>query len=314
MGGLDGFYACRHGACLTEPLVGRRHAVRVWSGRGTYRHARNEGSLRLDVARFGRGTDPIVRVSGAGDGSQAARPVDRVFARAPAVPAGRARPAADRTAGFAHRRLHPRERDLCRPLLVRRQGGGVRRPLAVRGQGAVRGLVGGAARVQLAAPSARRRLRHHPRQCARAGRRMDFAAGLRRCRRQAAGGHRAPDHLLDQPGAAGARRFRRPVLPALPAQPDAPGPAAAAHRGRRARRRAAAAVDDRADVRVAVHGQPGAPHQGRRQAPERRARTADPARRRAHQPQSRRADRAPGRSAAAAARCSPPATCRRRRR
>ena len=73
-------------------------------------------------------------------------------------------------------------------------------------------------------------------------------------------------------------------------------------------------VDDRADVRVAVHGQPGAPHQGRRQAPDRRARPADPARRRPHQPQSRRADRAPGRPAAAAARCSPPATCRRRRR
>ena len=35
-----------------------------------------------------------------------------------------------------------------------------------------------AARVRLAAPSARRRFRHHARQCARAGRRMDHAAGL----------------------------------------------------------------------------------------------------------------------------------------
>ena len=51
---------------------------------------------------------------------------------------------------------------------------------------------------------------------------------------------------------------------------------------------------------IALHGEPGAAHQGRRQAPERRAGTADPARRRAHQPQSRRADRAAGRSPAAA--------------
>ena len=211
--------------------------------------ARSEGSPRLDVARFGRGTDPIVRLSRAGDGSQAARPVDRVFAGAAAVPARRARPAAHCATGLAYRRLDARERDLCRPLLVRRQGGGMRRTLAVRGEGAVRRLVGGAARLQLAAPSARRRFRHHPRQCTRAGRRMDLAARLERRRRQAPRGHRAPDHLLDQPGTAGARRFRRALLPALPAQPDAPGAPAAPHRGRCARRRAATAVDDRADVR-----------------------------------------------------------------
>ena len=43
---------------------------------------------------------------------------------------------------------------------------------------AVRGMGGEPARLRLAAPSARRRIRHHPRQCARAGRRMDHAAGL----------------------------------------------------------------------------------------------------------------------------------------
>ena len=124
--------------------------------------ARSEGSPRLDVARFGRGTDPIVRLSRAGDGSQAARPVDRVFAGAAAVPARRARPAAHCATGFAYRQLDARERDLCRPLLVRRQGGGVRRAFAVRGEGAVRRLVGGAARLQLAAPSARRRIPASP--------------------------------------------------------------------------------------------------------------------------------------------------------
>src|SRR5258705_12166114 len=102
-------------------------------------HARIEGELRFDVARFGRGTDPIVRLPRARDGTQAARPIDRVFARAPAVPPGRAGPAVDRAAGLAHGRFHPRERDLFRPLLVRRQGRGMRRALAVRGQTALRG-------------------------------------------------------------------------------------------------------------------------------------------------------------------------------
>ena len=71
----------------------------------------------------------------------------------------------------------PRQRNLCRPLRLRRQGRGLRRPLDLRDGAAVRGMGGGAARLRLAAPSARRRFRHHPRQCARAGRRMDRAAG-----------------------------------------------------------------------------------------------------------------------------------------
>ncbi len=61
----------------------------------------------------------------------------------------------------------------------------------------------------------------HPRQCARAGGRMDFAAGLVAsaglARRRAV----APGDLLDQPGAADSAGRRRRVLSALHAQPDA---------------------------------------------------------------------------------------------
>ena len=52
-----------------------------------------------------------------------------------------------------------------------------RSPFEIRA--AVRRMGGGAARLRLAAPSARRRVRHHPRQRARAGRRMDLACRAR---------------------------------------------------------------------------------------------------------------------------------------
>ena len=69
--------------------------------------------------------------------------------------------------------------------------------------------------------------------------------GSRRPDRLACRGRGAPRHLLAQPGAAGARRFRRAVLPPLPAQPDPAGPASAPYRVGGARRRAAPAGSDR---------------------------------------------------------------------
>ena len=48
-----------------------------------------------------------------------------------------ARPAADRAAGSAHRRLHARQRNLCRPLRLRRQDRDLRRPLALRDDPAI---------------------------------------------------------------------------------------------------------------------------------------------------------------------------------
>ena len=54
------------------------------------------------------------------------------------------RPAADRAAGFAHRRRHARERNLFRPFRFRRQGRGLRWPLHFRNGAAVGGLGDGA--------------------------------------------------------------------------------------------------------------------------------------------------------------------------
>ena len=99
---------------------------------------------------------------------------------------------------------------------------------------AVRGMGGGAARLRLAAPSARRRIRHHARQRARAGRRMDLAAGL--------AGTRSPGSRRSWRAASSSWLSQAPlilhdaddaVLSPLPAQPDAPGPLPAPHRDRR---------------------------------------------------------------------------------
>ena len=117
-----------------------------------------------------------------------------------ALRAGQDRPAADRAAGSAHRRPHPRQRDLCRPLRLRRQGRDLRRPLAVRDRrrrptNGRRSLLGfGWLRHLRAAESG-----HHPRQCPRAGRRLDHPAGLVASGRLAARHPGAPHHL---PGSA----------------------------------------------------------------------------------------------------------------
>ena len=158
-----------------------------------------------------------------------------------------------------------------------------------------------AARLRLAAPSARRGLDHHARQRARAGRRVDRAAGhARQHRRLAARSGGAPHHLVAQPGAAGAARRRHEVLPALPAQSDAPGALSAPHRERDARRRAAPAGGRGADLCGAVHAGAGAHAQVGHAQAVRRARPAGAARRRTREPQSGRADRVAARPVAAA--------------
>ena len=199
----------------------------------------------------------------------AQRPSGAALAAAPA----QIRPAPDRAAGPAHRRCHPRHRNLFRPLRLRRQGRGLRRPLDLRDGAAVRRMGDGAARLRLAAPSARRRIRHHPRQCARPGRRMDHAAGRLASDRLAAGRAVAAHHFLAQPGDAGVAGRRRAVLSPLPAQPGAPGALSAPYRARCAARRRPHAGRDRAHLCGALHRRPGAPHQVGDRAPASRARS-----------------------------------------
>ena len=192
--------------------------------------------------------------------------------------AGPHRPADHRPARSAHRRRHPRRRDLCRPLRVRRQDRDLPRPLDLRPRAAVGRLGSGAARLRLAAPSARRRHRADPRQCPLAGRRLDFQPGAQapdRPPRRRAG---APRHLAVVAGAAGARRHRRQILPALSARTDARDPLSALHHARHSRRRAAAAGADRAVLRLALPRQPGPAYPHRHAKTVRRAAAADPSR------------------------------------
>ena len=158
-----------------------------------------------------------------------------------------------------------------------------------------------AARLRLAAPSARRRSPASP-----APTRARWSTNGSRCRARGIRSAWQPEIL--------ARRITSwlsqaplilhdaddAVLPPLPAQPGAPGPLPAPHRDRGARRRAADAGAGRADLCGALHVRPGAAHAQRRQAARRRDRPPDPARRRPHQPQPGRADRTAARSPAAA--------------
>ena len=177
------------------------------------------------------------------------------------------RPAADRAAGPAHRRRHPRERNLRRPLRLRRQGRDLRRPLAVR--------------------DARRRRTNGRQACS-------ASAGCAICApptpaspaptpaRWSTNGSRSqgawnpvawqPEILarriivVAQPGAADPGRRRRPLLSPLPAQPDPAGALPAPHRDRGARRRAAPAGVIALTYGGALHGRPGAPHAAARRS------------------------------------------------
>ena len=193
---------------------------------------------------------------------QLAGRAQRPSAAALAVHAAQSRPAVDRAAGSAHRRRHPRQRNLLRPLRLRRQGRGLRRPLGLRNGAAVRGMGDGASRFQLAAPSARRRIRASP-----APMRARWSTNGSRCR---APGIRSAGARTCCRGASSPGSARRPLvlqdadvalLPALPAQPGPPGPLSAPHRRRRAARRRAHAGRDRAELCGALHRRPGAPHQ-----------------------------------------------------
>ncbi len=128
---------------------------------------------------------------------------------------GHHRPAGHRAAGPAHRRRHPRQRNLRRPLCLCRQGGDLRPAFAVRDDAAVRRVGGRPAELCLAAPSARRRLGHHPRQCALADRRLDQHPGPLASARLAHRHSLAPHPVLAVPGAVRAAGRRRALLSPL---------------------------------------------------------------------------------------------------
>ena len=157
------------------------------------------------------------------------------------------RPAGDRAAGFAHHRRDACERNLCRPLRVRRQGRGLR-CRARRSRCRRRPRIGlrrcsasaGCATCAPPSPASRR---------ANARALVDEWITLQQLARR----HRlaprrdgAAHHLVAEPGAVGARRCRCRVLPPLHAQPHPAGAALAPHAWRCARRRTAPAGSDRA--------------------------------------------------------------------
>src|SRR5712691_11401774 len=144
-------------------MVGPNWALRY--GEGNRAGGLSEdGGERVHVPRVDRGPCQALLVRGA---SRAARRVctsECPPAGALALRLDRHRPPAHLSAGPAHRRPDASKRDLCRALRLRRQGRHLRRAVAVRDAAAVGGMGGGAVRFRLVAPSARRRIRHLPRQ------------------------------------------------------------------------------------------------------------------------------------------------------
>ena len=209
------------------------------------------------------------------------------------------RPPPDRAAGPAHRRPDPRERDLCGPLRLRGQDRDLRRPLAVRDRAAVGRMGGAAARLRLAAPSARRRIGHHARERARAGR-MDLAAGPVAApiawrpdmvaRRIISWLSQAPLVLHD----ADPRFYRRFL-----AQPDPAGAICAAPRTRATAVPRSSAMMALTYAALCMAGQERLLRVDHAPAG-RRAAAPGAARRRSRRAATRRADRAPARSPAAA--------------
>ena len=129
------------------------------------------GSLRLQQFRGQPRFGGVPRVSRIARGWPLSRrgarwhrhgPAQRASAAALALRLRHGRSPADRAAGPAYRRPDPGERDLCRPLRLRRQDRDLRRPLAVRDRAAVGRMGGPAARLRLAAPLARRGIRPSP--------------------------------------------------------------------------------------------------------------------------------------------------------
>ena len=165
-GGLDGFYAARLVRKRPSPRDGkgilalRRPFAIVWID--ARESGRAAGDERLHDAGLGRGASQALRAHRAPRVPQPGRPHQRASAAALALRLGQDRPAGDRAAGSAHRRRHPRQRNLRRPLRLRRQGGDLRPPLALRDDAAVRRMGGDPAELRLAAPPARRRLAPSP--------------------------------------------------------------------------------------------------------------------------------------------------------
>ena len=204
---------------------------------------RTESMAGLSIGGAGQ----AVAAPGAADAAQHRRAAARPSADPAELHPAQGRPPADRAAGSAHRRRHPRQRNLCRPLRVRRQGGDQRRPLAVRDRAAVGGMGGercsASAGCAICAPPNPASPAPMPAPWSTNGSRVQGAWHPIAWQPEIAG---APHHRLAQPGAADPARRRRAVLSPLPAQPGAPGPLSAPYRDRGARRRAADAGADRA--------------------------------------------------------------------
>src|SRR5258708_4244426 len=178
--------------------------------------------------------------------------------------------------------------------------------LDLRFRAAVGRLGSGAARLRMVAAFAGGRHRAYPRQCALAGRRLDFESVAQTPGRPPRRCDGAPRHVVAVAGAIGARRYRRQVLSTLLAWIVARDPLFALFDARYSRWRAAAAGADRALLCLALPRQPGAAHPHRHAQALRRAAAANSSRRRTYLAHSRRADRVADRPAAAAA-----ALCRR---
>ena len=221
---------------------------------------RHEDLLRIKVRRVGRSTQTHFDADRGPLRAQRGGARQRRHGGAVAAVAGPRRPPDHRAARSAHRGCHPRRRNLCRAIRVRRQDRDLPRPLDLRSRAAVGRLGSGAARLRLAAPSARRRYRADPRQRPLADRRLDFESGAQAAAgtpRRRAG---APRDLAVVAGAAGARRYRRQILSQISARADPRDPLSALRDARHRRRRAAAAGPDRAMLRLAVPRQPGEAH------------------------------------------------------
>src|SRR5512143_830383 len=102
------------------------------------------------------------------------------------------------------------------------------------------------ARLRLVAALTRRRLRHHPRQCSFANRRVDQFSRWLAFHRLAFRYSLAPRDLLAQPGTIRIAGCRRTLLSPLYSQPVAASALSALHFKRIARRLATPAGSDRA--------------------------------------------------------------------
>ena len=157
---------------------------------------RAERASGADVARCCREPCEAVVASASRRVAARRRPRQRAPAVALAPDPAQGRPPPHCTARFTYGGRHPGDRNLFRTLRLCRKGRRLRPALDFRNGAAVRGMGCRLAGFRLASPFACRRIRHHARQCARAGGRVDLIARLLASTRLASGCAGAPYHLL----------------------------------------------------------------------------------------------------------------------